>query len=1281
MRLIIFFLAVCFFGTVSAQKRDFTILWNAPKSISNGIAQLRIPSFEDAHFDFDGDRLKFVAQWPERALLLPNSAKISNLKTTPLNKKELFDLAEAAIPEALEYNLTNTNARGQRGLMLEISPIIKTAAGYQKVLSFSISYQISPQASGQRSLTWFNSILSQGSWFKFAITESGIYRLNRDFFQSLGVQVAGLDPKTIKIYGLGGDMLPLELLPDTPLDPIENAIQVIGEEDGVFNSEDYVLFYGRSSSYNEESRTHINAYTDQTIYYVQVGGSNGLRVSPYVEPFENPVESLSSFVDYQFHEVDQYNLANIGRRWFGERFDFNAQQEFYFDFPNLISGEMAEIKVLAAATAEVNTSMSITLNNNTIGQLLFSGNSSQSSNLANGATLDVLAALPTSGVTVGLSYNNSGNPSSTGYLDYISIAAKRALTYAESTLFFNTKSSSQYNQVVSLSLNNCADIQSLWEVTDIANIKSIDNSDASSSIIFKTTAQENQQFVTLNPQDFLTPQILSNSNLSFQNLKGTIFRNDANQPSDVEYLILTREDMRFQAERLADIHRLNSGLQVKVVLLKDIYNEFNTGNPDIAAIRNFLKYVYDRPIDPDKRLKYVCLFGDGSYDYKDRINNNTNVVPSWYSYNSFNVVSSFVSDDFYGMMDWGEGTMSNSDQLDIAMGRILADTPQRAKVLVDKITSYYADLAYGTWRNRMVVISDDVDASSEFDLENTTNVIGDMVASQKPQINVTKIHSDAFVQESSSGGERYPDVNKAIFDAIELGALVVNYFGHGGEDGLAGERIFDILNARELKNECKLNCFVTVTCEYTKFDNPNRPTAGEYLYWNPNGGAVGMLTTTRRIFLNVGVLFNVKLQDYLFGINGAPENTSMAEALRLTKTSPSLSGVSQRRLVFFIGDPAMKLALPKPEIALTHINGTPISGNTELLRALDQATLKGEILDLNGNLMSDFNGLLTAVVFDKNIERSTLGNDGTTDAQGNLLLLDYETLGATVFNGQATVTNGIFDFSFIVPRDIQIAEGTGKVSFYAKEQQQLNDHTGYDLSVKIGGINPNAGQDNEGPTINIFMNDESFISGGITNENPTLLVNLSDLSGINTIGGVGHDILAILDGDEANAFNLNDYYVANQDDYQNGKLNYPFRDLEPGEHSLKVKAWDVYNNSSEAEIQFVVYNENDGLVIDHVLNYPNPFINYTEFWFNHNSSEPLDIMVQIFSVSGKLVKTLYGRSSGDGKITSALSRDLSWDGADDFGDYIGKGVYIYKLSVRSALTGSTASKFEKIVKL
>ena len=404
----------------------------------------------------------------------------------------------------------------------------------------------------------------------------------------------------------------------------------------------------------------------------------------------------------------------------------------------------------------------------------------------------------------------------------------------------------------------------------------------------------------------------------------------------------------------------------------------------------------------------------------------------------------------------------------------------------------------------------------------------------------------------------------------------------------------------------------------------------------------------------------------------------MAEALRLTKNDQIIGGIEQRRLVFFIGDPAMKLAFPKPNIRLTEINDTPISGQIEPLNALSRAKIKGEIVDELGVVLSDYSGVLTATIFDKDIQRSTLGNDGTTQ-NGELIILDFNTLGETIFRGQATITNGVFEFDFVVPRDITLEEGNGKVSFYAKSLDVLEDRGGANFDIRIGGVNENAPEDNEGPEIMLFMNDENFISGGITNESPTLLAKLKDENGINTASGIGHDIVAIIDGDETNPFKLNDYYQSDIDDYQSGSLSYPFRDLEPGLHTISFKAWDVYNNSASSELQFVVYDQNESLVIDNVLNYPNPFVNYTEFWFNHNSSEVLDVSVQIFTVSGKLVKTINGQTSGGIKNTTSVSRDITWDGKDDFGDKIAKGVYVYKLTVRSSQLNKQVEKYQKLV--
>jgi hypothetical protein len=557
----------------------------------------------------------------------------------------------------------------------------------------------------------------------------------------------------------------------------------------------------------------------------------------------------------------------------------------------------------------------------------------------------------------------------------------------------------------------------------------------------------------------------------------------------------------------------------------------------------------------------------------------------------------------------------------------------------------------------------------------TDNVAED-VKQSKPFLNITKIHADSYQQQTSSGGDRYPQVNEAIFDALEVGAIAVNYFGHGGEDGLALERIFDKINAQELNNPNKLNCFVTLTCEYTKFDNPLRVTAGEYLYWNENGGAISLITTTRQIFISVGVQFTTTLGQYLFNYNNTP-NLSMGEALRLTKNDPNVTNNTQRRLVFFIGDPALKLPLAEPEIIVTKINDEDISTTNQELQALSAAKIEGYVADSQGAILSGYSGILTATIFDKNNQRSTLGNDGTRE-NNELIIMDFEAMGEVIFRGQASVENGTFEINFIVPRDIIIPVGNGKISLYSKTENQLKDQRGHNFDIKIGGVNLDAPVDNTGPTIQLFMNDESFVSGGITNENPTLLAKLFDENGINTASGVGHDIVATIDGDETNPFILNDYYVADEDTYQSGALSYPFRNLSPGLHTLTLKAWDVYNNASTKEIQFVVFDQNQSLELKNVLNYPNPFINYTEFWFNHNSSGTLNVSIQIFTVSGKLIKTI-NTQTNTGNGTSSLSRDITWDGTDDFGNKIGKGVYVYKLNVSSPLTGLKSDKIEKLV--
>jgi len=685
-----------------------------------------------------------------------------------------------------------------------------------------------------------------------------------------------------------------------------------------------------------------------------------------------------------------------------------------------------------------------------------------------------------------------------------------------------------------------------------------------------------------------------------------------------------------------------------------------------------VKYVYQNASTPERRIKYLNLFGDASFDFQDRIPNNSNIVPIYHSMNSFSSgESSYSSDDFFTLMDPNEGNIGFTfGGSDIAVGRMIVNDARQADEMVQKVIDYHDIQSYGSWRNNVVLISDDADdnnSTSDFSLQTRQNQLADRIGSENPFMNMEKVLLDSYIQESSAGGDRYPKARQDIFNAFEKGALVFNYLGHGGEDGLSAERIWEKSDGQNLQNRYRYPLFITITCEFSRFDNPYRPTAGEYTYWNPTGGAISMLTTIRSIGQSLAEQFNDKMSEYLFSYgDGAGEQNSIAESLRLAKNRNPNSAAN---VVFYLGDPAMFLAIAKPKIRLTAVNGQPITGEIDNLASLAYVQLTGEVVDDNNTPISTYNGELSVNIFDKAISRTTLNNDG------NAPPINFNVLGETIFRGNASVTNGQFQFGFVVPRDIRIPVGNGRVSFYSKRNEVRLDKAGFDNTIKIGGINENAVADNIGPTVKLYMNDQTFISGGITNESPIFLAYLEDEHGINTASGIGHDIVGILDGNEDNPFILNDYYETELDNYKKGKLQFPLRNLEKGLHTLTFKAWDVYNNPITAEIQFLVVGD-ESITLTNVLNYPNPFVSYTQFWFTHNRPfEPLDVQVQVITVTGKVVWTKNQIVTTDG----FLAREITWDGKDDFGDRIGKGVYIYKLTVKSTVTNSQTEKYEKLV--
>ncbi|MFV8355236.1 type IX secretion system sortase PorU [Flavobacterium sp. XS1P32] len=1274
-KILLAYLSLIPFASLAQIKGNAVIEWTDKKEMSFGDSKVVIPYFSGNSFHYDTDQkaLFYILKINETINFTEGTVTITNSTYETITTAQLGDLAPENIPKTPNAILKINISRDINEAFVYLSPIIKDEFGFKRIKSFSYEIEsnnskLSKSNNNTSTNSVINSVLANGNWFQFYIEKSGVYKITKGFLQQLGIDVNTLDPRKLKIYGNGGRMLPLSNAIPYPNDPTENAIQISGEADGIFNNEDFILFYAQGVDvYNQESLTNINLYDTKSYYYITVQGTDGKRIAPMTQPSAGSTLNVTDFDDHQFHEVDLTNIARLGRQWFGESFEVKEEQEFDFNFPNIDTTSPVKLKLTAASAAFTPTSMNVAANGNAVGTISFPSLN------PNSETAFYVGSLPNNtsfngaeNIKIKLKYNNNGVPGSKGYLDNIQVIAKRKLQGYGKQFHFQYDQSPSSTGIASYSISNAINITQVWDVTDIFNASKIENSNQN-SLIFKANLGELRKYIALDPSDYYTPLQVPRPKISNQNLKGTLFKNGQGQFQDIDYAIIAPAILVNQAEKLATFHRTKSNLNVKVIPLELIYQEFSSGKQDVAAIRNCIKYIYENASVPEKRLKYINLFGDASYDFKNRISGNTNIVPIYHALNSNSSgESSFASDDFFGLMDSSEGNIvSFFGGIDIAVGRMLVNDARQAEEMVNKVFEYYDLKSYGSWRNNFALISDDSDISVDASLQNRQNALANTIATQKPFLNVNKILLDSYVQEASAGGSRYPKARTDFFNAFEKGALVFNYLGHGGEDGLSSERIWEKSDGQNLSNQYKYPLFITITCEFSRFDNPFRPTAGEYTYWNPKGGAIAMITTIRSIGQFSAENFNDTFTKNLLSYN-SNQYTSIAEALRISKNSNPNSATN---VVFYIGDPALMLAIPKPKIRLTKVNDVPVTQTIDDFKSLAKMKLTGEVTDENNNLLPNYNGEVAVTIFDKTVSRTTYNNDGNSPP------ITFNVLGEAIFRGNASVTNSQFEFSFVVPRDIRIPVANGRISFYSKKNQVLQNETGYDSAIKVGGINENAIADNISPRVKLYMNDETFVSGGITNESPFFVALLEDENGINTASGIGHDIVAILDGDVNNPFVLNDYYQTKLDDFTNGTLRFPLRNLAPGLHTITFKAWDVYNNPISAEIQFIVVGD-DAITLTHVLNYPNPFVNYTEFWFTHNRPfEPLEVQVQVMTITGKVVWTKNQIITTEG----FLSKEITWDGKDDFGDKIGKGVYVYKLTVKSTLTNKKIEKFEKLV--
>jgi hypothetical protein len=1111
------------------------------------------------------------------------------------------------------------------------------------VLTFLISIAFTGVESNQHLSVYqwkTNSVLKSGKWVKIKTTKKGIFKITYDKLKLWGFT----SPELVNVYGSGGYKLS-ESLTDEPLDDLARNRSWRGKDSA---GKDCLYFFSTGTvawRWDMSSgifRHTINPYSSDGFYFLSQEGNTAWNVEVSQVPAQAASQTVTSFDDYKVYETEQYSLIESGQQWFGEKFIRNTSRTFTFTCENPVQGNQTFLLINGAGRSSSPSSFDVTFNQSKLAGINFASvnleNATGQYADENQQLFPVVSNSATQELTM---VYNATNSLSEAWLDYFTVNWRRQLKMTGDELYFRDTKSIGSGKAVQFSLENGTGGIKVYDITDPTSIAEVPSTEQGTSLVFKRMANELHEYVAFKSTgDFPEPSLVGE--VSNQNLHAL---------ATPDYLIITHPDYLTQANKVADFHRTKDNMSVEVVTVSQIYNEFGSGSPDATAIRNALKMFYDR----NRKIKYVLLYGDGSFDNRNILGANKAFIPTFQSDNSLTPTTSFVSDDYFVILDQGESVYNGL--MDLGIGRLPVSSVYEAQIVANKIVNYYSPSSMGIWRTNLCFIADDQDGNLHMADSET---LSDQVNTDYRAFQTDKIYFDAYPQITTPAGERYPGVVEALNNRVKEGVLILNYVGHANERYLSDERVLDVSAINSWTNINNLPIFVTATCEFSRFDS-NETSAGEYILLNPNGGGIGLFSTTRVVYAYSNFLLSRNFYKYAFEKDTEGLNFRMGDIMRLAKIN-TLNSLNIRNFTL-LADPALRLSYPKYKVVTKTVNQKPAQTVTDTLRALNKVSITGEITNYFGVKLTSFTGKITAVVYDKATIQKTLGNAGETP-------FSYKVQENVIYQGDATVSNGDFSFSFVVPKDISYNYDNGKILYYAQNGE--DDAHGAFENFIIGGSSANQLADNKGPAVTLYLNDNTFKDGDETSQNPLMLAEVSDENGINTLGtGIGHDITATLDNDNANIIILNDYYKAAKDDYTKGVIAYPLRGLSIGEHSLTLKVWDIANNSTEVRINFRVTGD---FYIESIQNYPNPVSQFTDFSFVHNQPDAtFKALIEIFDMAGNRVDFYQTSVSSNGTSSSPIRWVIS-----ERGVFLRNGVYPYRITIRST-DGKLASKSGKML--
>lgn len=1109
-----------------------------------------------------------------------------------------------------------------------------------------------------------SSRLSTGKWRKIRIDQSGLYKITWKEIKAMG-----FSPEKVQVYGYGGALLSENFrlndyaddLPPVPM------WQYLGS-DGVFNAGDYLVFYAQGTvSWVYDATLSIytrqqNPYSDHAYYFLGERLEGSLLADTLAES-GSPTAEVETFTERFVYENDYVNLgesvagSGTGRELYGEDFVTNPIQTFSFDLVNPDTTQYGQIQVDFAGRNSASQTCLVYANGTSL-YSLYMGWISESNQYTYATRSNRTGSFKPSGtsLTVKLQYNSSGSKSDPrAHLNYLVVNYPRRLIFDQQPLEFQAPKSVSASAVLRYSIRNATAQTVVLDITQPLQTKQMSGVYVDGRYRFTASGSVLRRFVAFDPTSPI-PSPIFEGGVPNQNIHGT---------GSVDMVILSPQPFLTQANRLAKAHQEADGLRVLVVTPEQVYNEFSSGTPDATAYRRMMKFFYDTAQQESDKPDYLLLFGGGIYDNRKSTSTakasskKSNHLLTYQSSESLEGTLSYVTDDYFGFLDDTEGANLAVAKVDIGIGRFPVHTLEQATIAVDKTLSYMANRKKGNWKNKVLYLADDGDNNVHV---SQANQLATSVETNHPQFMVHRIFVDAYQKEILPSGPVVPGARARFSELLESGLLMLNYSGHGSTTEWTEENLLLSTDIPKM-NHVHLPLWVTATCDFTRFDAIDF-SGGEQVFLNPNGGAIAMLTTTRIVYSNDNFIFNRIFSDNLFSKSNG-ERQTLGDLMRITKNASDLSGNRNKLSFTLIGDPALRLSYPDYTVRVTAVNDQPIGERIDTFSALQRVRIAGEILKEDGTVATDFNGLIYPTVLDATTTVQTLGSGGQD-------VFQYNDQSKLLFSGVDRVIDGLYSFEFVVPLDMSYSFKNGKISFYAADDDLAYEAQGVFKQFVLGGTYATQEVDVAGPSIRLFLNDTSFVSGGRVNQTPTLIAKISDSSGLNTTGsGIGHDLVLVVDNDPSQTYVLNSYYTADIQSYMSGTVQYVLPELTPGKHTLWFRAWDVRNNSGTAEIECVV--ESGQTPVLHTLQHANVG-GTVHLVFGHNRPEsPMTLDVKLYDLMGRLVW-----KESQWMQTGQLQSDvLVWPGTDLSGRRLAPGLFIVRVQVTDS-SGASSVISEKI---